>query len=458
MGSIRVPWNPYDNGVMYMPANLKRYTNDPIEAKQLFDEIYAKRYCKTDEEAKKGYFFVMTVKAHMPSEHWNEFINMPPVFRNIDIDSSNPDVIGKVNADQINRTGVTRGKERKLTSLLDTHGEFMTFGNYYLFFLLDRCHLVIDEVKEISLFTKTDCFNKFVTTFMKRRIEAIKLGKKGKGMAQYCKMVLNSSYGFDIKNNKNYGKIKICNRKQTLMSLNRNNFLGEQMVDDDMYLVSYAPRTYKCDTCIQCGFATLDNAKFAYLIFYYGFLSKCLDMDRIHVIEGDTDSLYFAVAGHPRRGIHQGFQYVVKDKKFCRDHYYEWFPSQWYSVEDEKKLGGIAVEKEGDFLFAIAPKNYTIGTLESFEKAKLKLKGCNDKRNTHITALSYINNLTDKKVTKAENCGFHPTKIDGQQTMVKDTVNKMCITGVHTKMIVLENECCAPYINGLTSKDYSIAR
>jgi hypothetical protein len=223
-----------------------------------------------------------------------------------------------------------------------------------------------------------------------------------------------------------------------------------------MYLVSYAPRTYKCDTCIQCGFATLDNAKFAYLMFYYGFLTKCVDMDRIHVIEGDTDSFYIAVAGDEDMDIHQGFEYVVKDRGFYRKHVYEWFPDPYGGLENEKKLGGIAIEKEGEFLIAISPKNYSIGTFADIDNAKRKMKGCNDKRNPQITAQSYMENISDKKLTMAENCGFHPVKYNSQQVLVKDTVNKKCITGVHTKMIVLENECCAPYIYGLTAKDYYV--
>jgi hypothetical protein len=314
--------------------------------------------------------------------------------------------------------------------------------------------MVIDEIKEISLYTKTDCFRKFVTTFADRRVKAKKA--KNTGVEQYNKTSLNSSYGHDIKNNKKYGKIKICNMKQALLSENRNNFLGEQMIDEDMYLVSYAPRTYKCDTCIQCGYATLDNAKFAYLMFYYSFLVKCMDMDRIHVIEADTDSLYVAISGDPDMDIHQGFEYVVKNRGFYRKHVYEWLPDPYGGLENEKKLGGIAIEKEGDFLIAIAPKNYTIGIMADMAKAKLKMKGCNEERNKHITTQSYISNITDKEETKGENCGFHAINYKGQQMLFKDTVNKKCITGVHTKMIVLSNECCAPYIYGLTAKDYYV--
>jgi hypothetical protein len=92
----------------------------------------------------------------------------------------------------------------------------------------------------------------------------------------------------------------------------------------------------------------------------------------------------------------------------------------------------------------------TIEVLDGGEK--LKMKGCNEARNKQITVQSYIDNIDKKEAVNAENCGFHVK--DGQ--MVKEVVNKVCISGVHTKMIVLENECCAPYINGLTAKDYVV--
>jgi hypothetical protein len=269
MGSIRVPWNPYDNGIMYMPGTLKEYSDDPVRAKQLFEQIYAKRYTKCDAEAKNGDIFIITLKAHMPEEHWNEFINFPPVFRNILIDAMDEKVVGSKTLNQIKNVKIKRGVEKKLTCLLDTYNQFMTFSNYYLFFLLDTCHLVIDEIKEITIFHKTDCFNKFVTTMMSRRIQAMM--QHNKGMEKYCKMVLNSSYGFDIKNNDNYNPVKICSWKEAMMAQSRDNFVSTRRISDDVYIVTYRAANYKCDTCIQCGFMTLDNAKFAYLMLYYGF-------------------------------------------------------------------------------------------------------------------------------------------------------------------------------------------
>jgi hypothetical protein len=39
---------------------------------------------------------------------------------------------------------------------------------------------------------------------------------------------------------------------------------------------------------------------------------KCLDMNKVHVIELDTDSLYLAISGNGNKG----FQDVIKDEDF----------------------------------------------------------------------------------------------------------------------------------------------
>jgi hypothetical protein len=90
------------------------------------------------------------------------------------------------------------------------------------------------------------------------------------------------------------------------------------------------------------------------------------------------------------------------------------------------------------------------------KKAKKKMKGCSEARNKHITVQSYIDNIDKKIPVNAENCGFHVVGRGMEKGVGKDVVSKVAISGVHTKMIVLENECCAPYIFGLTAKDYSV--
>jgi hypothetical protein len=36
-------------------------------------------------------------------------------------------------------------------------------------------------------------------------------------------------------------------------------------------------------------------------------------MNRMHFVEGDTDSMYWAISGDVKEDLHQGFKYVIKD-------------------------------------------------------------------------------------------------------------------------------------------------
>jgi hypothetical protein len=319
---------------------------------------------------------------------------------------------------------------------------------------------------------KTDCHNKFATEIMNLRIKAIKEGNTS--LEKYCKMVLNSSYGYEGLNEENFNKQKYCNYGEAMMMQSAPNFIVANQITDNLFLVTYRPYTYKCDTCIQGMFFTLDNAKYAYNAFIYDFLFKCLDTDRFHFIEGDTDSSYWAIAGDPNEGPSQGFKNIIKDKEFWDAHYHEWFPDESKGIEDMKKLGGVCKEKEGTNMISLAPKCYACETYTKdfgnkyiIEKSLpadnmvnveiCKIKGASRARNPQITYQSFKNNVETGEVQSGQNCGFisRPTAPGAfTRMMTKYVVNKDVITGVHTKMIVLKNNSCAPYITNLTANDY----
>jgi hypothetical protein len=48
-------------------------------------------------------------------------------------------------------------------------------------------------------------------------------------------------------------------------------------------------------------------------------MEKCLDGKRFHYLEGDTDSLYFAISGDKNEGINQGFKQIITDDQFYNE-------------------------------------------------------------------------------------------------------------------------------------------
>ena len=110
------------------------------------------------------------------------------------------------------------------------------------------------------------------------------------------------------------------------------------------------------------------------------------------------------------------------------------------TVSDKKKLLGLCIEKEGDNCIAIAPKCYTLWCEEGSTVA-LKVKGVQN-HNDDVTYDDYVRVLSTGSIKTATNSNFQVK--DG--VMSRITVHKNALTCTHTKMRVLENQSCAPFL------------
>jgi hypothetical protein len=126
-------------------------------------------------------------------------------------------------------------------------------------------------------------------------------------------------------------------------------------------------------------------------------------MDKVHVVELDTDSLYLAIAGNGNKG----FQDVIKDKDFYMANIGHYLTSDFYGVNKQfdtqlekmmfdKRFGGLAIEKEAKNMVALASKLYCIW---DDSKETSKAKGCHQKFN-HQT---YLDVLEQGKVINGTN-------------------------------------------------------
>jgi hypothetical protein len=308
------PSNPYTDHIMYMPGPVKLHTKDEKEIMRI---IYEKKE-----------LFIVSLKGRIPKSKWNlpipgtvlnsaTVINFPPIFRNIKI-TTNSKTIGKPMYDFMNEHEFpVNKKDRKLTQLLNTNGEFMSFKNYYLWFLLDSCYFEIDGVHQIYVFEINKAFNTFGLGFIKNKLES-----KDEVGGFFFKIGLNGSYGFDGMNEEKFTKCQILRPGKTNQKQISSNFVslkrffdevvdeGGDVVREAFYQVQMRPSTFHCKTALTQAFFTLDNSKFWLLTFLNNFMFRCLDMDRMHYIEGDTDSLYWVVSGkitnHPEIDRKQG--------------------------------------------------------------------------------------------------------------------------------------------------------
>jgi hypothetical protein len=448
---LKHPFNKYTNNILYMPG----YTKFSLKVSKGKTEEEKKEIEKNILKIinKKRELFIVSLKGHCVD--LNKVINFPPIIRNVDI-KTDKETIGETTYNyMIDNNMSTNTKVRKLTQLTDTHDKFMVFSSYYLWFLIDTCGFVIDEVKDMYVFTKHTAFKGFVNEFMKKRQKSKFEGDDAGDM--FYKIALNGSYGYDIMNCANFSHSKLCDTAQTFSSQLNPNFISTRKLAEDNYQVEYTPKSYSCNTSIIQGFFTLDNAKFWYLNFIYNFMYKCLDMTKIHFVEGDTDSMYFAIAGDCNEDNKQGFKHVIIDEKFYNDNVYKFFPSNFYSTnnsnpkfktglekkEFDKKLGGVELEKQCDAMIALAPKMYSCLNLNSndFETLTTHVKGVSKNIQSKITPNDFVDMFKKQNIVEGTTIQFQLIK----GIMSKIEQRKNFLTLAHTKYKVSKDlTTCTP--------------
>jgi hypothetical protein len=262
-------------------------------------------------------------------------------------------------------------KERKLTQLTDTHNEYRLTNNYMLWFLIDTCHFVIDSIRVMYVYEKHTGFRAFTEEMTRLRQEA-KLRGDGAG-DEFYKLVLNGSYGYDIMNEEKFSNSQVVTKSIVAMKVFSPYFMSARPLNENYYQVQMEKETYNCKTPLVQGFFILENAKFWYFNFIYNFMYKCLDMTRLHFVEGDIDSMCWAVAGSENENYEQQFKHVIKDHEFYNNNIYKFTPSSFYSSNNsnptfnsemekmkfDKKLLELATEKQCENMLALAPKTYS---------------------------------------------------------------------------------------------------
>ncbi|KAA6400451.1 MAG: hypothetical protein EZS28_004027 [Streblomastix strix] len=176
-------------------------------------------------------------------------------------------------------------------------------------------------------------------------------------------------------------------------------------------------------------------------------MGETVDMNKIHFIEGDTDSAYWAINGNPNEDFPQQFKAVISDRDFYNDNAKYYFPTIRGDVYDENKILGLSIERQGISMVALAPKNYMIETNYN-GNSKIKLKGVNQKTNK-ITKAQIIDCINEGKITKCTNMRL------GQKNHQISylSIEKNRITGIHTKMPVLENQSCQYFISSNSGRN-----
>ena len=142
---------------------------------------------------------------------------------------------------------------------------------------------------------------------------------------------------------------------------------------------------------------------------------------------------------------------MLSTKEYWNANKYYFFPDAKKGVVDEKKLLGVAIENEADNCIALAPKCYTLFNNDDSNN-KVRFKGVRKEQNKHLNTSSFIDVVMNNTVVKGRNCNLQLKN----NVMSSVLIEKNALTAVHTKMIVLSNGCCCPYLYGVSANNYKV--
>ncbi|KAA6387324.1 MAG: hypothetical protein EZS28_017151 [Streblomastix strix] len=178
----------------------------------------------------------------------------------------------------------------------------------------------------------------------------------------------------------------------------------------------------------------------------------------------DTDSMYLAIAGSQFEGYKYGLKYVIKDQQFYDQHYKEWLPWNDCTVAEGKKFMGLTIESQGENIVYLAPKcNSLYNGNEQNENIVLlvnRMKG--------VSQRCWLSEESEKKANLKTNdqikclndgCNINVTTNNLQMKMGLMSIisiEKLALTGIHNKMVVLSNGCCAPFMYEINADHYLI--
>ena len=163
------------------------------------------------------------------------------------------------------------------------------------------------------------------------------------------------------------------------MAVNRSNFKRLTQLGSDLIEVESIPSRIHLDIPIQLGIAILNYAKLHMLQFYYNFMLKYFQREKIELCEMDTDSFYFALAGKDLQDIVKpemkeklhDLLYGHCGENDFEEHYLLRQCCQKCKKYDARKPGCFKVEATGNAILSLCSKSYILQN----DKGEFKI-GC----------------------------------------------------------------------------------
>ena len=110
-------------------------------------------------------------------------------------------------------------------------------------------------------------------------------------VAEYMKLLGNSSYGYQIMDRSRHTNPKYLNDEKTHRAINEPLLKRWNTVEKDLYEVELLKSIIEHRESIIDGFFILQYAKLRMLDLYYNFFDKFCDIIKFEELDMDTDSL-----------------------------------------------------------------------------------------------------------------------------------------------------------------------
>ena len=376
------------------------------------DEIIAAIRCE-------GLFGMVECDIEVPENLREKFAEMPPIFKNIEIERS---ALSDHMLSFAQERNILTSPQRTLVGSMFATKILLhsSLAKWYL-----EKGLTITRIYQVISYQPRLCFSNFAQSVSNARREGDADPSKAL-IADTAKLVGNSVYGKTITNKLKHRNVTYhSDPRQVSLKIKSPKFRHLEEFQGDFWEVESAKGFIKMDTPIVIGFTILQYAKLRMLQFYYDCLLRYVDRRDFAMCQMDTDSAYMALSGD--------FESLIKPE--LQDEFYseygDWFPRpycdahkldfkgvkdigawEWDRSEcsdctdtynyDRRTPGLFKEEFDGEGIIALNSKTYYCW---SSDGSKMSTKGINKKLNP-FTRQQFLDVLQSRNPVSGINRGF----------------------------------------------------
>lgn len=347
-------------------------------------------------------------------EHLKEYFSeMTPIFKNVEIDSTDKAVIGSHMYEHNEKRMEQYRNEKKsnpnaILPSINTKSRKL-IGSYFGVKVLIYTPLLKWYIKHGMAITKSYCFVKAspYRPFKGFMEEVSDARREGSGVvSEGMKLCGNSAagkFGMDKTKHKNIKFTKSVEHAEELMEHFTFHHIEEY---GEAYELTMSKRRIKLNNPIQISHAIYQLAKLRMLEFYYDLLDKYIDRSDFQYQEMDTDSAYIAFSAE------NPFPDLVRPElrsEFDKEKH-DWFPrddTEEHKKYDSRTPGLFKEEWRGEGMISLSSKNYICFYPDEGYKEKLSSKGVQKRLNkATLTPENFKTVIDDKVSMMATNHGF----------------------------------------------------